>query len=143
MTIVEFQRGITTKLYRQESRILYSARHLMMLYISMKFHDKFLERFSSYRADTNLLFSNLKGNNSKMYRQELWFLWSACRLMMLYICMKFHENILNGFQVIEQTRLRDGRTDRQPRQNNIYPPLSRGDIIKENNKTFTGQHVLS
>ena len=77
MTIVEFQRGITTKLYRQESRILYSARHLMMLYISMKFHDKFLERFSSYRADTNLLFSNLKGNNSKMYRQ----------VMVLVVCM--------------------------------------------------------
>ena len=24
--------------------------------------------------------------------------------MMLYISMKFHENILNGFQVIEQTQ---------------------------------------
>ena len=34
--------------------------------------------------------------------------------------MKFHENILNGFQIIERTRLRDERTDRQtdrqPRQ---------------------------
>ena len=29
-------------------------------------------------------------------RQELW-LWCARRLMMLYISMKFHENILNGF----------------------------------------------
>ena len=43
-------------------------------------------------------------SNSKMYRQELWFLCSACRLMMLYVSMKFHENILNGFQVIEQTQ---------------------------------------
>ena len=32
-----------------------------------------------------------------MYRQELEFLYSACHLMMLYISMKFHENILNGF----------------------------------------------
>ena len=40
----------------------------------------------------------------KMYRQELWFLCSACRPMMLYISMKFHENILNGFQVKEQTQ---------------------------------------
>ena len=39
-----------------------------------------------------------------MYRQELLFLYSASRLMMLYIFMKFHENILNGFQVIEQTQ---------------------------------------
>ena len=30
--------------------------------------------------------------------------------MMLYISMKYQENILNGFQVIEPTRLRDERT---------------------------------
>ena len=30
--------------------------------------------------------------------------------MMLYICMKFHENILKGFQLIEQTRLLDRQT---------------------------------
>ena len=32
------------------------------------------------------------------------FLRCACRLMMLYFSMKFHENILNGFQVIEWTK---------------------------------------
>ena len=32
MTFVKFQRGITTKLYRQELGFLYSAHHLMMLY---------------------------------------------------------------------------------------------------------------
>ena len=31
-------------------------------------------------------------------------------MMMFYISIKFHENILNSFQVIQ---LRDGRTDRQ------------------------------
>ena len=31
-------------------------------------------------------------------------LFSACSLMMLYICTKFYENILNGNKVIEQTR---------------------------------------
>ena len=44
-----------------------------------------------------------RGITTKLYRQELWFLCSACHLMMLYISMKFHENILNGFQVIEPT----------------------------------------
>ena len=34
--------------------------------------------------------------------------------MMLYISMKFHEHILNDFQVIEQTGLREGeQTDGQ------------------------------
>ena len=32
---------------------------------------------------------------------ELWSLFSAYCLMMLYICIKFHENISKGFRVIE------------------------------------------
>ena len=39
----------------------------------------------------------------KVSTQELWFLYSACRLMLVNICMKFHEDILNGFKVIERT----------------------------------------
>ena len=51
MTIVKFQRRITTKLYRQELQFLSSACHLMMFYISMKFHENILKDFSSYRVD--------------------------------------------------------------------------------------------
>ena len=39
MTIVKFQRGITTKLYRKGLRFLCFAHHLMMLYTDMKFHE--------------------------------------------------------------------------------------------------------
>ena len=38
--------------------------------------------------------------------QELPFLHSARRLMLVDICMKFHVASLYGFKVIEQTRLR-------------------------------------
>ena len=31
--------------------------------------------------------------------------------MIVYICTKFHENILNGIRVMERTRLVNGRTD--------------------------------
>ena len=41
---------------------------------------------------------------------------SARRLMLLYICVKFHENISNGFGVTEQTRFCDRQTDRRPGQ---------------------------
>ena len=44
-----------------------------------------------------------RGITTKLYRQELWFLCSACRLIMLYISMKFHDNIVKAFQVIERT----------------------------------------
>ena len=64
-----------------------------------------------------------RGITTKLYRKELRFLYSARRLMMLYISMKFHENILNGFQVIERTRLRNGRTDIRGK-NNMSPPSS-------------------
>ena len=34
---------------------------------------------------------------------ELWLLCSARYLMVLYICERFHENILNSFQLTERT----------------------------------------
>ena len=37
----------------------------------------------------------------KIYIQELWFLHSACHLLVLNICMKFYEYILNSFKVAE------------------------------------------
>ena len=37
---------------------------------------------------------------TKIY--ELWFLHFARRLILLNICMLFHQDILNGFQVIER-----------------------------------------
>ena len=71
---------------RQELRFLSSACRLMMIYISMKVSWKYPDRFSIYRPDTQLLLSKfLKGRTPKIYKQELWFLWSACRLMILYI----------------------------------------------------------
>ena len=39
--------------------------------------------------------------------QELRFLCSACHLMLIDIYMKFREDSLNSFQVIEQTRFCD------------------------------------
>ena len=36
--------------------------------------------------------------------QELWFLRSACGLMLIDIYMNFRDDSLNGFQVIERTQ---------------------------------------
>ena len=66
--------------------------------------------------------------------QELPFLHSARRLMLIDICMKFHEDSFRGFQVTEGTRLvtdrqTDGQTDGRPGKNNMSPNPSGGDII--------------
>ena len=42
--------------------------------------------------------------------KELWFLHSACRLMMIDIYMKFCEDSLNSIQVIERTQFCDGQS---------------------------------
>ena len=48
-----------------------------------------------------------KGNNSKNIKmQELPFWHSARRLMLVDICMKFHDASLYGLKVIERTRWR-------------------------------------
>ena len=41
----------------------------------------------------------------KVGKPELQFMCSARRLVVLYICMKFPENISNGFQLTERTRV--------------------------------------
>ena len=44
--------------------------------------------------------------------QKLWFLRSVCRLILIDIYMKFRENSLNGFQVIEWTWFCDGQSSK-------------------------------
>ena len=44
--------------------------------------------------------------------QELWLLRSACHLMLIDIYMKFRDDSLKGFQVIEQTRSCDGQSSK-------------------------------
>ena len=50
-------------------------------------------------------FQCTKGNNSKVCNPELRLLDSAVLRMMLHICVKFHENIPNSFDVTERTRV--------------------------------------
>ena len=74
-----------------------------MLYISVKFHENVLNGFQVIERTRNDHCQLSNGNNSKMYTQVLRFLWSARRLMMFYVPMMFHDNILNDLQVIERT----------------------------------------
>ena len=64
--------------------------------------------------------------------QELPFLRSARRLMLIDICMKFREDSFRGFQVIERTRfVTDRRTSGRLGKNNMSPNPSGGDIIMQ------------
>ena len=65
MTIVKFQREITTKLYRHEIQFSCSARCLMMLYISMMIYDNILHGFQVIEQTQNYHSLISKGSNSK------------------------------------------------------------------------------
>ena len=52
----------------------------------------------------NCYLQSSNGHNSKNNIYPKWFLPSTRRLMLVNISMKFHEDILNGFQVTERTR---------------------------------------
>ena len=69
-----------------------SVCHLMMLYISIIFHEHILNAYKLLLRKQNYYCQTSKANNSKkIYRQKLHCLWSVHHPMMLYISVKFHE----------------------------------------------------
>ena len=62
------------------------------------------------------MFNVQRAITPKEGKPELWFMCSAHSLIVLYICVKFDENISDGIRVMEQTRMMDrqmsGRMDR-------------------------------
>ena len=73
-----------------------------MVYICTKFHESILNCFS-YGVNTISIFFIMKGHNSVNIANRVIVLFSAHHLIMIYICTKFHENILKGFRVMERT----------------------------------------
>ena len=76
----------------------------------------------------NSYLKSSEGCNSESINTRLMVLALCTSPMLVNICMKFHEDILNGFQVTEWTwfcdRQTDGWTDRQtddPGKNNMSP----------------------
>ena len=124
----QVRRGITLKIYIQELWFLRSAHRLMLVKFSVPsrhdwknvdwdvkpqhkqtkfsvtFHEDILNGFQVTER-TALYYvlgiTKVQGITKKIYIQELCFLWSAHRLMLVNISLTFHEDILNGFQVTE------------------------------------------
>ena len=86
----------------------------MLFDIHIKFSEAILNGFQvSYRADTFFVTDKVPREIiQKVYMQELWFLRSACRLMLTDNYMKFLEDILNRFQVTERTQFGDGQSSK-------------------------------
>ena len=114
MAMSKVHRAIIPKVGKPELRFMCSARRLMVFYIcvvSWKFTDgiRVMERTRVHGR--NGCVQRSKGNSSKSRQPELRFLCSAHRLMVLYIAVKFRENISNGIRVMERTRNHKALTD--------------------------------
>ena len=55
------------------------------------------------KSSRNLYLQHSKGNYSKLYIQELWFLHSACHPMLVNSSMKFHERFESGHNFVTET----------------------------------------
>ena len=110
MAIFNVQREISSKLGKSELRLMSSACCIIELQICVKIHQNISNNFQltgrTVVHGRNGYFQYLqcsKSCNSKGRLPEIWFLCSARRLMLFYICERFHENISNGFQHTERT----------------------------------------
>ena len=57
------------------------------------------------------MFNDQRVITPKVGKPELWFMCSERHLMVLYICVKFRENISNGIRVTERTQNYEALTD--------------------------------
>ena len=77
-------------------------------------------RFSSYRADTVFVMDKVPRKISqKVIKAELPYLHYARHLMLIDICIKFHEYSLSSFQVIERTRFCDAQSSKENNSKSI------------------------
>ena len=98
---------VTPKAGKSELWFLCYENCIMVIYICIKFQETILNKLQSgHKYITKItIFKVQRAVTLKVDKTELWFLCSAPRLMMLYICLKFHQNIWSGFQLTEQTRV--------------------------------------
>ena len=80
-----------------------SACQLMVFNVCVKFHENVSSGFKVMERIRKIV-NTQRAITKKVEEPELRFMCSARRLMVFNICVKFHENMSNGFKVMERTR---------------------------------------
>ena len=74
----------------------------MVFNVCVKFHENMSNGFKVMERTPKLINAQ-RAITPKVEKPELWFMCSAHRLMVFNVCVKFHENMSNGFKVKEWT----------------------------------------
>ena len=80
-----------------------SALPLMVFNICEKFYENMSSGFKLTER-TQKIVNTQRAITPKVGKPELRFMCSACHLMVLNICVKFHENMSSSFKVMERTQ---------------------------------------
>ena len=99
---VNIQRAITPKVGNPELRFLCSACRLIVFNVCVKFQENMSSGFKVMER-TRKYVNTQREITPKVGKQELRFTCSAHCLMVFIVCVKFYENMSNGFKVKERT----------------------------------------
>ena len=118
--------------------ILVATHHLVLLYISTKYHQNIRKGKRVAEPTRNLFKTKQREITPKVRKPELSFLYMTYRLVLFYISTKYHQNIPKGIQVTERTK--SFTSTLMPTPTGSVPKV--GDIIRDINtfclETFRG-----
>ena len=120
--IVNTQRAITPKIGKSGKigKFMCSARRLMVFNVCVKFH-KNMSRGFKVMEWTRKIVNTQRAITQKVEKTELQFMCSARRLMVINVCVKFHENMSSCFKVMERTRKLLTHTHTEKRRKHYTP----------------------
>ena len=84
------------KVRKPELSLLYATCHLVLLYISTKYHQKIPKGIRVTEQTQNLFQTKQREITPKVRKPELSFLYLTSRLVLFYNSTKNHENIPKG-----------------------------------------------
>ena len=90
------QRAITPKVRKAELSFLYVTHHLVLFYISAKYHRNIPKGIPVTEQTRNLFQTKQRDITPKVRKPELSFVYVTLHLVLFYISTKYHKNIPKG-----------------------------------------------
>ena len=98
------QGEITQKVWKQELPFLYMTHPQDLFYITVKYHDNIPKSIQVMEWTQNCIWNHQGEITQKVWKQELPFLYRTHRQDLVYITVKYHDNIPKSIQVMEWTQ---------------------------------------
>ena len=122
-SIANDKRELTRKISKAELWFLCMTHRLIVLYNCMKFHLNNFKGCQLTERTRNCIANDQREITPKTSKAELWFLCMTRRRIVLYNCMKFHLNNLNGCQLTKWTRNSIANDQRE-----LTPKISKAEL---------------